>query len=164
MATAKVKLQSLNPLERTADAVFQAVNEWEVENDPEHLKAKIKSELDKQAFSIAMQLLGFSDKWGKWEIASHSDSPIKKFVEEVAEKAAQEFLAQMPVLTFNDSLKKQLVNEVKCRFKDRASNLMYSAATRHIESVVGKEMQEVLAMPDLSSLKNIREFIKGNPT
>jgi hypothetical protein len=33
----------------------------------------------------------------------------------------------------------------------------------HIEKVIEQEVQEVLKAPDLSSLINIREFIKGTP-
>jgi hypothetical protein len=138
----------INPIDGYIEHIANAVNEWKADNTPEHLKKTVKKELDSQANTILVKLLGFDASYGKdaWQLdhcnGRDGNSSAGDFIATHQAEAIKEWLSTvaMPTLSakglataqascqkkYEDQFHYALRNEVQARAQADAKNLVNS--------------------------------------
>jgi hypothetical protein len=101
------------PLDSTANAIFEAANEWEAANSSAVLKNKIKDRLDAQVENLTLKMLGFVDTWGRLEFRDQDKSPLAALIQEASKASSEEFLKTLPPLEVSSNVKKELAKYFK---------------------------------------------------
>jgi hypothetical protein len=58
----------VNPVDSLLTSIACAVEEWKAKNTKEVIKTTVTELLDKESKQLTLKLLGFEDRWGKWEV------------------------------------------------------------------------------------------------
>ena len=142
------------PIDEVLRYILQAVNEWKVENTEEAINKKVKRLLNTNADQVTMQLLGFKEGWGKWEIdyanGRDNTSAVGNYMATAKSAAIKEFFDSLDMSNiFTATMKKQLTSEVKKEFKYRFENAVKTAARELAEQKAKALVQELLKSDDL---------------
>lgn len=83
----------------------------------------IIADLNAQKRAVTLNLLGLSDKWGRWEVENR-DSPITKYLAEAAKATVMQWV--------NDVVVEVLTEERKMKVKNAARD----ALKKHVEGMI----------------------------
>ena len=67
-----------HPLESIKKAALNGVLEYKASNTPEQIRIRVHQQLERIEQEVVLSLLGLTSKWGKIELDSNPDSPVRK--------------------------------------------------------------------------------------
>ena len=67
-----------HPLEIIKKAALNGVLEYKASNTPEQIRIRVHQQLERIEQEVVLSLLGLTGKWGKIELDSNPDSPVRK--------------------------------------------------------------------------------------
>ena len=63
-----INLEALNPINDLLPTVLKSIDKWKEKNSEEALTQRVHKLLDDNAETIVLKLLGFDNRWNKWEL------------------------------------------------------------------------------------------------
>lgn len=158
--------EPINPLDTVLPYIASAVGKWKQENTEERIKATVTNLLNKESEEIMLKLLGFDNRYGKWELdrcnGRAGESAAGDYLRKNQQEAIQEFLKTVAMPALNAALKKNLVKSLADNYQDvlqrELRDLTYAKAKRDaadlIEAVVGsKQIDNYLKVMQLINPK-----------
>lgn len=138
--------KTVNPLDSLLPAIATAVNQWKANNTEESIRTKVTHLLEKHSNEITMKLLGFTDRWGKWELdhcnGRSGNSAAGDFIRKTQQDAIEAWLSTviMPNLTpaLAKSLQKQAQRAYDEILRNSVKQRVQAIAARDINTVVEK--------------------------
>lgn len=85
------------------DIQKQAVTEWMDRNPDESIKKAVHELLDNNLKETSLKLLGFDNRWGRWEVDHRSEKHT----------AAQEYIANLIESSFREWMDNLVLDEIK---------------------------------------------------
>ena len=139
------------PLEIIKKAAIDGVLEWKAENTEEHIKQRVLKQLDDIEEESVLVLLGFTKNWGRIEIASKEDSPIRKHIIKIKEDCIKEFFDSLDIKTlFSPAIKKQIIREAKHAITSSLHSSVRSMVLKHCNQLAEEVVSEILPKIDMS--------------
>jgi histone H3/H4 len=123
----------------------QAVTEWMNKHSDESIKQKVHELLDSNLKETSLKLLGFDNRWGKWEVDHRSEkhTAAKEYIANLIESSFKEWMdnlvldeiKRMPKV----SIKRAAVNEFKSQIgwnlKRKIKNTVSDLAEEYSEAI-----------------------------
>lgn len=124
----------LNPIDELVPVIAQAVEEWKLNNTATVVKDKITRLLDANSKEITMKLLGFDNRWNKWELdhcnGRSGNSAAGDFLRSTQAEAIKEWLAQVSMPTLDTKTKNKLIKQAQATYEDYLSKTVRAAIER----------------------------------
>ena len=154
-----------NPLDALIPMIAVTVEKWREEHTPEKVTRKVESLLEDKADEIVAKLLGFNDRWGKWEVdhcnGRGGESAAGDYLRRVHQQAIEEWfntllIPKMPK-TLSVKLRESLQRDFDRVMQQRMHELVRDYADKEAERLF--EELKVSSMLDnyLKTLQLIKE-------
>ena len=145
----------INPLDNLLEHIATAIEQWKIKNSPEVIREQVHKQLDGKSNEVMLQLLGFRDTWGKWEISSNpTNSPAQNFLAAAQQKAIEEWLKSAAMPSITPAMQKRMTKTIREVYENQITYKL-------------REMVELRAKSDLADLlsklippKNLENYQK----
>lgn len=136
----------VNPVDGVLEAIATAVAQWKENNTEASIKKKVTDLLNKNSEELTMKLLGFNDRYNKWELdhcnGRSGNSAAGDYLRQVQQAAIQEWMktATMPKLsdaTVN-RLKKEMQSDYEYQLLKSVRDAVSDQATADAKDIVAK--------------------------
>jgi len=158
---ANKKVIEKSPIEKANAVLLQAVADWERTNTPEALRERVIELLNSKRDEAILKIIGFDNRWGRWEISSKDINPISMTIQRAVEEAVPLLGDIAQNLKFSPSLKNRLIKEATVQFEDSVSGAIYRNTQRLIEAKVEEELKVLASSEELNKIIQLRSVIKG---
>lgn len=153
---------SLNPLDDLFEHVATSVHKWKSEQSPETIHKVITSKLDKRRDEIALQLLGFTNRWDKWEMDSRSQSsPVERYIANVIQGSIEEWLQKVFPLEISPKTLNALKKEAQRAYEEQISRSIREIARSRAESDVNTLLDTILESNVLPNYLKALEIVNN---
>lgn len=134
------------PIDEVLPAIAQAVAEWKNRNTDAMIQQRVTTLLDNKAEEITSQLLGFTNRWGNWEMDKSHDSkasPIQQYIKQHQQTAIKAFLDSLDIKdVVTPAMKKKIVSEFRKEFEWRLVESARVAAkdlvNQHVDTIINQ--------------------------
>lgn len=146
-----------NVLEKPIDSVLpfiiQGVMEWKSAQTEEAIKTKVKELLESKEKEVTLQLLGFSNRWGTWEINNSTNgklSPVQEYFHQQKTEAIKEFFDGFDLKgLLTPALKKKLQAEIRKEVEWRLQSQIKETASDMVKKRINELMETVVSSNNL---------------
>lgn len=159
---ANKKVIEKSPVEKANAVLLQAVADWEKANTPKALRERVIELLDSKRDEAILKIIGFDDRWGRWELSSKDSSPIGMAIQNAVQEAVPLLGDIAQNLKISTSLKNRLIKEATSQFEDSVNRAVYRNTQRLIEAKVEEELKALASSEELNKIIQLRSVIKGN--
>lgn len=152
------------PIDTVLKYILHAVNTWKSENTEEKIHNKVISLLEKNAEQATLTLLGFENRWGKWEVdhcnGRSGESSIGDYMKKVHAVAIKEFFDSLDLKQIiTPALKKKLTTEIKKTYEWKFQEAVQRAARELAEQHAQKLVNELVKTDDLDKTMKMLHLI-----
>lgn len=113
----------VNPVDGLLAAIACAVEEWKGKNTAENIKKTVTDLLDSESKQLTLKLLGFDDRWGKWEVdhcnGRSGESAAGAYLRDIQKTAIQDWFEAVSMPTITPALKKQLGTQLQKTYEEQ---------------------------------------------
>jgi len=115
-----------------------AIKNWNEQNTPEKVTQDVFDTLNADKDKILAQLLGFSNRWGKWELdhcnGRAGNSAAGDFLREVQQQAVNEWLSTVAMPTLSSTQLNQIKSSCAAEYKDTFTKTIKRAVVARAEA------------------------------
>ena len=145
MATVKQAVPELsNPLDAVIVPLAIAVEEWKAANTEEKIKKNVTEQLNRASQEITMKLLGFNNRWDKWELdhcnGRSGESSAGDYLRNVQASAIKEWLGDLCMPTLKPALKAKLEKEMQQQYEE----LLYRSVRKKAETMANSHLDALI--------------------
>jgi len=135
------------PLDDMFEAFESAVDKWRTKHSKEYIEKSVTVLLDQNKETIILKILGFTNKWGKWEV-DHCNSragngTMTDLIEQTWSDKIYKWIETITMPKMTAATKKALVAEYNVMFKQLVNRRMKEAASVHADEMVEKLMKQI---------------------
>lgn len=140
----------------------RAIDSWIVANDEASIQGSVIKELETQKKKIVLQLLGFNDKWGKYEVdhcnGRAGESSAGDYLKRVSAPAIDKFLASVEMPELTQTERKSLQRSYRHHLYHEVEQHLRHQATRDARELSEKLIKE--ALPAANPVEKYTELLK----
>lgn len=137
---------NINPVDGVLEVIALAVEEWKLQNTPEHIKEQVTDLLNQNREQVTLNLLGLEKGWGKWTVdhcnGRNGNSAAGDYLRKVQQEAIEEWFTSMcmPVLSSKTkaSIQKSMQEDYEHMFKQQLRRKISEMAERDATALVEK--------------------------
>jgi len=152
------KEKPILPLDNIYDDINKAVTKWKNTYTAREIQEKVKRILDSNFKEIVLKLLGFDNKWGKWELETGT-SFVKDYMKVEAQKAAVKWINTFDFKDIKIGLKAELTRKYKAECKFLIRNLMHEEVQKLASDTVKEIMEEVTKETEFDKRQTIHTLL-----
>lgn len=143
-----------HPLEIIKKAALNGVLDYKASNTPEQIRIRVHQQLERIEQEVVLSLLGLTGKWGKIELDSNPDSPVRKKLIGQKELFIEEFFKDLDFTKLlTPTMKKQLFAEARRYFYE-----CVDSSVRHLVRERASELAEEVAKELLPKIDVSKEI------
>lgn len=143
MATESTK--ETNPFDGIIDTYVNAIEIWKKNNPPEKIEQAVQAMLDKESQQLTVKLLGFDNRWGKWEIdhcnGRAGESAAGDYLRKTQQQAIQDWFSKMKMPQMSAALKK----EMNAFAVEKYTKGLKEAITAAVQQQITQDTQRIMA-------------------
>lgn len=130
-------MEAVKPLDEVLPFITQAVADWKTKNSKEVIAKQVTNQLDKSSAEITMKLLGFDERWGKWDVdhcnGRSGESAAGDYLRKAQQTAVQKWLETVQLPEIPPKLKAAAVAEYKNDYQKALQLALYRLAMKQAE-------------------------------
>jgi hypothetical protein len=147
------------PLDEILPHILSAVLAWKANYTPEKIHAKVTEQLDTNAEQMVLKLLGFDNRWGKWEVdhcnGRAGNSAIGDYMMQQHSIAIKEFFDNFKM---SEVITPALKTKIKTVARKEYEYRFIEAAERFARAKAEKDAQKII--DDLLTSDDMEKTIK----
>lgn len=150
------------PVNKVILPILKAIKEWESENTPEVIEERVKKALNQNSKDIVAKLLGFDNRWGKWEIDNcngrHRNTEAGRRIVELHQKAVDEWFHEISDFKLTPKEKSAFRTAFKKIFLDKFDYYVRKAAEEQAQQTAADTVKEILGT-STSAIEKINRML-----
>lgn len=127
----------VNPVDGVLEAIALAVAQWKEKNTEETIKKKVVDLLNKNSEEITLKLLGFNNRYGKWELdhcnGRSGTSAAGDYLTTMQQTAIQEWLQTVTMPKLSNAMKNRLSKDMQHDYEHTLHKVVREAVLRQAE-------------------------------
>lgn len=143
--------QPLNPVDGLLAAIACAVEEWKGKNTAEAIKKTVTDLLNKESEQITLRLLGFNDRYGKWEVdhcnGRGGNSAAGDYLRTFQKTAIQEWFQSVAMPKITPALQKNLAKDLQKTYDEFLSR----GVREEVIAQAGRDAKELVKQLTVSN-------------
>lgn len=163
--TTSINLEALNPINDLLPIVLKSIDKWKEENSEEALTQRVHKLLDDNAETIVLKLLGFDNRWNKWELdhcnGRNGESAAGDYLKQVQQKAIQDWLKSVKLPELNKALSSVMKKEVEADYKRYLSQYLYAYAREEADKTAKELIQSLFSQSKVDGMYALQQLIQG---
>ena len=161
-----INLEALNPINDLLSIVLKSIDKWKEKNSEEALTQRVHNLLDDNAETIVLKLLGFDNRWNKWELdhcnGRSGESAAGDYLKQVQQEAIQDWLKKVKLPELNKTLSSVMKKELEADYKRYLSQYLYEYAREEADKAAKEIIQSLFSQSKVDGMFRLQQLIQGN--
>lgn len=161
-----INLEALNPINDLLPTVLKSIDQWKKKNSEEALTQRVHKLLDDNAQTIVLKLLGFDNRWGKWELdhcnGRKGESAAGDYLKQVQKKAIQDWLKNVKLPELNKSLSSVMKKGLEADYKNYLRQYLYEYAREEADKAAKELIQSLFSQSKVDGMIKLQQLIQNN--
>ena len=161
-----INLEALNPINDLLPTVLKSIDKWKEKNSEEALTQRVHKLLDDNAETIVLKLLGFDNRWNKWELdhcnGRSGESAAGNYLKQVKQEAIQDWLKKVKLPELNKTLSSALQKSLKQDYERFLSEYLYKYAREEADKTAKELIQTLFTQSKVDGMIKLQQLIQGN--
>lgn len=155
----------INPIEVVFPIIAGVVEKWRAGIDATAIEKQVKKVLDAQGESLVLKLMGFSNKWGQWELdycnGRSGESAAGDYFRKLHQQAIQEWMANNFTLKLSDADKKRITRDVQREYVNAVAQGLAEAINEQANEDVKALVSQFVQSNQADNYLKIRELLEN---
>lgn len=161
-----INLEALNPINDLLVTVLKSIDQWKEKNSEEALTQRVHKLLDSNAETIVLKLLGFDNRWNKWELdhcnGRSGESAAGDYLRQVQQDAIQDWLKSVKLPELSKSLSSVMKKELEADYKRYLSQYLYEYAREAADKTAKEIVESLFSQSKVDGMLKLQQLIQGN--
>ena len=161
-----INLEALNPINDLLPTVLKSIDQWKEKNSEEALTQRVHKLLDDNAETIVLKLLGFDNRWDKWELdhcnGRSGESAAGDYLRQVQHDAIQDWLKNVKLPELNKTLSAALQKSIKQDYERFLSEYLYKYAREEADKTAKEIIQSLFSQSKVDGMLTLQQLIQDN--
>ena len=161
-----INLEALNPINDLLPTVLKSIDKWKEKNSEEALTQRVHKLLDANTETIVFKLLGFDNRWNKWELdhcnGRSGESAAGDYLKQVQQDAIQDWLKKVKLPELNKTLTSVMKKEVEADYKRYLSHFLYEYAREEADKAAKEIIQSLFSQSKVDGMLKLQQLIQSN--
>ena len=161
-----VNLEALNPINDLLPTVLKSIDKWKEKNSKEVLTQRVHKLLDDNAETIVLKLLGFDNRWNKWELdhcnGRKGESAAGDFLRQVQQDAIQDWLKNVNLPKLNKTLSSAMKKTLEADYKNYLRQYLYEYAREETDKTAKELIQSLFSQSKVDGMFKLQQLIQNN--
>lgn len=161
-----INLEALNPINDLLPTILKSIDQWKKKNSEEALTQRVHNLLDDNAKTIVLKLLGFDNRWNKWELdhcnGRKGESAAGDFLRQVQQDAIQDWLKNVKLPELNKTLSAAMQKSLKQDYDRFLSDYLYQYAKDAADKTAKEIIQSLFSQSKVDGMLKLQQLIQGN--
>ena len=153
------------PVDEVFSAISKATDEWRKENTDEKIREKVFTKLDAKREEVVAKMMGFDNKWGRWELDHCNGRAGQSFIGNLMTEYTETNLRSW----FNESVKeidlskeltKILINEARKQYKEYFKYALQNAVRDQAIKDANRIIEEIGTSQVLNVMNELQKTTK----
>lgn len=164
--TPSINLEELNPINDLLTTILKSIDQWKEKNSEEVLIQRVHKLLDANAETIVLKLLGFDNRWNKWEIdhcnGRSGESAAGTYLRQVQQEAIQDWLKSVKLPELNKSLSSAMKKKLEADYKHYLNQFLYEYAREEADKTAKEIVESLFSRSKVDGMFKLQQLIQGN--
>lgn len=164
--TPSINLEELNPINDLLATVLKSINQWKEKNSEEVLNQRVHKLLDANAETIVLKLLGFDNRWNKWELdhcnGRKGESAAGDYLRQVQQDAIHDWLKSVKLPELNKTLSAAMQKSLKQDYENFLRNSLYDYAREEADKTAKEIIESLFSRSKVDGMFKLQQLIQGN--
>lgn len=161
-----INLEELNPINDLLTTVLKSIDQWKEKNSEEALTQRVHKLLDANAETIVLKLLGFDNRWNKWELdhcnGRKGESAAGDYLRQVQQDAIQDWLKSVQLPELSKTLSSAMKKELERDYKQYLSQFLYEYARKEADKTAKEIIESLFSQSKVDGMFKLKQLIEGN--
>ena len=161
-----INLEALNPINDLLPTVLKSIDKWKEKNSEEALTQRVHKLLDDNAATIVLKLLGFDNRWNKWELdhcnGRKGESAAGVYLRQVQQEAIQDWLKKVKLPELNKTLSSAMKKELEENYKRYLNQYLFDYAREEADKTAKELIQTLFTQSKVDGMFKLQQLIQGN--
>ena len=161
-----INLEELNPINDLLATVLKSIDQWKEKNSEEVLNQRVHKLLDANAETIVLKLLGFDNRWNKWELdhcnGRKGESAAGDYLRQVQQDAIQDWLKNVKLPELNKTLSAAMQKSLKQDYENFLRNRLYDYAREEADKTAKEIIESLFSQSKVDGMFKLQQLIQGN--
>ena len=161
-----INLEALNPINDLLPTVLKSIDKWKEKNSEEALTQRVHKLLDDNAETIVLKLLGFDNRWDKWELdhcnGRSGESAAGDYLKQVQQGAIQAWLKNVKLPELNKTLTSVMKKKLEADYKRYLSQFLYEYAREEADKTAKEIIQSLFSQSKVDGMLKLQQLIQSN--
>ena len=161
-----INLEALNPINDLLPTVLKSIDKWKEKNSKEVLTERVHKLLDDNAETIVLKLLGFDNRWNKWELdhcnGRKGESAAGDYLRQVQHDAIQDWLKNVKLPELNKTLSSVMKKELERGYKQYLRQFLYEYARKEADKTAKEIIESLFSQSKVDGMFKLQQLIQNN--
>ena len=161
-----INLEALSPINDLLPTVLKSIDKWKEKNSEEALTQRVHELLDDNAETIVLKLLGFDNRWNKWELdhcnGRKGESAAGDYLRQVQQDAIQDWLKNVKLPELNKTLSSAMKKELEADYKNYLRKFLYEYAREEADKTAKELSQSLFTQSKVDGMLKLQQLIQNN--
>ena len=161
-----INLEALNPINDLLPTVLKSIDKWKEKNSKEVLTERVHKLLDDNAETIVLKLLGFDNRWNKWELdhcnGRKGESAAGDYLRQVQHDAIQDWLKNVKLPELNKTLSSVMKKELERGYKQYLRQFLYEYARKEADKTAKEIIESLFSQSKVDGMFKLQQLIQSN--
>lgn len=161
-----INLEALNPINDLLTTVLKSIDQWKEDNSEKVITQRVHALLDANAESIVLKLLGFEDRWGKWELdrcsGRNGESAAGEFLRQAQHDAIQDWLKKVKLPELDKTLSSVMKKQLQADYKQYLRQYLFEYARKEADKTAKELIESLFSQSKVDGMLKLQQLIQSN--